>query len=198
VSTGRLESFSDGVFAVAATLLVLYIVVPDPAKTPHLAHALGHMWPVYAAYATSFVGIGIIWINHHAAISRLRLADHAILIANLVLLMTVALIPFATSLLATYLREGHGDNLAAGIYAGTFLVMSLAFTWLNVLILFKRTHMLKEQLGAEQRRFILRRGVTGLVPYAIATAVAVVSPYATLVICAALAVFYALPIAAGY
>jgi uncharacterized membrane protein len=197
VSTGRLESFSDGVFAVAATLLVLNIMVPPPASTRHLAHALAHMWPVYAAYATSFITIGIIWVNHHAAISRLRIADHAILIVNLLLLLTVAVLPFATSLIATYLREGNGASLAAGVYAGSFLVMSLAFTWLNSLILFKRAHMLKEDLTAEQRRFILRRGVTGLVPYAIAVGLAAVSPYATLVICAALGVFYALPIAVG-
>src|SRR5580704_15112559 len=80
VSTGRLEAFSDGVIAVAITLLVLNIGVPSFAETKHhgLAHALWRNWPVYAAFLTSFLTIGIIWINHHVAIRRLREPDHAI------------------------------------------------------------------------------------------------------------------------
>ena len=193
MSTGRLESFSDGVIAVAITLLVLFIMVP-PHST-HLAHDLGIQWPQYAAYATSFMTIGIIWINHHVMIGRLAGADHSILIMNLVLLLTIGVIPFGTSLLATYLKQGHGANLAAGIYAGILLVMSLAFSVLNRQILIRRPHLLKVELSLQMRRQILARGVTGNVPYAVATAVAVVSPYATLAICAGLAVFYALPIA---
>ena len=79
MGTNRLESFSDGVIAVAITLLVLGITVPDPGRTASLATALGHNWPDYAAYAVSFVTIGIIWINHHAMIGRLRETDHSIL-----------------------------------------------------------------------------------------------------------------------
>jgi uncharacterized membrane protein len=195
VSTGRLESFSDGVIAVAITLLVLTITVPPPAKTPHLGHALGQQWPVYAAYATSFISIGIVWINHHVMISRLARADHSILILNIVLLLCIGVIPFGTSLLATYLKQGHGDKLAAAIYAGIFLVMSLAFSAVNRQILFRRPHLMSVQLSLEQRRRILTRAVSGLLPYVIATAVAAVSAYATLAICAALGVFYALPIA---
>jgi uncharacterized membrane protein len=197
VSTGRLESFSDGVIAVAATLLVLNIVVPPPAKTPHLAHALVQQWPIYAAYVVSFTTIGIIWINHHAMISRLRQADRTILILNLLLLMSIAVLPFATALIATYLKEGHGQKLAAGIYAGSFLVMSLAFSALNQHILLRKAHLLGEELSHERRRQILARSVSGILPYAIATPLAVVTPYATLIICGAIAVFYALPIGSG-
>jgi uncharacterized membrane protein len=197
VSTNRLEAFSDGVLAVAITLLVLDIHVPDPLRTPHLASALSHMWPTYVAYATSFVTIGIIWINHHVMIARLRLADHVILTLNLLLLLTIGVIPFATSLMAEWLRESHGQHLAAAVYAGSFLVMSTAFASLNRHILFEKPHFLRVELSAERRRFILVRSVAGLVPYAIATAVAAVSSYATLVICAAVAIFYALPIASG-
>jgi len=197
VSTGRLESFSDGVIAVAATLLVLNITVPLPDKTPHLAHALGSQWPIYAAYAVSFMTIGIIWINHHAMISRLAQADRTILILNLLLLLSIAVLPFATSLIATYLKEGHGQKLAAGVYAGSFLVMSLAFSALNQHILLRKAHLLGEDLGAERRRQILARSVSGIIPYTIATALAAVSPYATLAICGAIAVFYAFPIGSG-
>jgi TMEM175 potassium channel family protein len=197
VSKGRLEAFSDGVIAVAITLLVLNIVVPEPAKTPDLAKALGHMWPQYAAYAVSFITIGIIWINHHTVIGRLRETDHAILILNLLLLMWIAVLPFATDLMATYLREGHGDKLAAAVYAGAFLGMSITFSGLNFHILFPKSHLLAVQLPHERRRQIISRFVVGLLPYAFATALAAVSPYITLVICALIAAFYALPLASS-
>lgn len=197
MSTNRLEAFSDGVLAVAITLLVLDIKVPDPLTTAHLGHALAHMWPTYAAYVTSFLTIGIIWINHHAMISRLRQADHVILTLNLLLLLCIGVIPFATSLMATYLRESQGQHLAAAVYGGTLLLMSIAFVALNRHILFRKSHFLRAQLSVERRRYILSRGATGPVPYVLATALAAVSSYATLAICAAMAMFYALPIASG-
>jgi len=196
VNTNRLESFSDGVLAVAITLLVLDIVVPKPGSGP-LAHELGTRWPSYAAYVTSFLTIGIIWINHHAMISRLRGVDRVILMLNLVLLMTVGVIPFATSLMATYLKLGHGQTLAAGIYGGVLLAMSISFSVMNWHILFRKHHMLGERIEHERRRLILRRSIRGLLPYAVATGLAPVSPYLTLAICAAIAVYYALPLGSG-
>jgi uncharacterized membrane protein len=198
VSTGRLESFSDGVIAVAATLLVLNITLPTLTSGETLIHGLLAQWPKYAAYVVSFITIGIIWINHHAMISRLREADRAVLILNIVLLMTIAVLPFATSLMAAYLKQGgHYANLAAGVYSGSFLVMSLAFGTLNRHILIRNAHLLGEDLSAERRRQILARGVAGVLPYALATALAVVSPYVTLVICGAIAVFYGSPLGSG-
>jgi uncharacterized membrane protein len=197
VSTSRLEAFSDGVIAVAITLLVLNIGVPDPSTTPHLAHALAQQWPIYAAYATSFITIGIIWINHHAALSRLREANHTTLMLNLLLLMSIGVLPFGTAMVATYLKQGHGQGLAAAIYSGLFLVMSLAFTALNRHILFARADQLEVELSLERRRQIFRRALTGLPPYMIATALAPVSPYLTIAICASVAAFYALPVATG-
>jgi uncharacterized membrane protein len=196
VSTNRLEAFSDGVIAVAVTLLVLNIDVPPPGSGS-LGHELLKQWPTYAAYITSFITIGIIWINHHAMISRLGQADHAILMLNLLLLLSIGVLPFGTDLIATYLREGHGQHLAAAIYAGLFLAMSIAFATLNRHILFAKAHMLVEPIEAERRRQILSRGVRGLIPYAIAVAVAPLSPYLTVLICAGVGVFYALPIATG-
>ena len=193
MSTGRLESFSDGVIAVAITLLVLGLVVPTHPR--HLGHDLGHIWPSYVAYVTSFITIGIIWINHHAMIGRLARADHSILMLNLLLLLTIGVIPFGTGLMADYLREAHGAKLAAGIYAGILLAMAVAFSTLNSQILLRRPHLLKMELSLERRRRILARSVSGLVPYVVATGLAPVSPYATLAICAGLAVFYAFPIA---
>ena len=197
VSTNRLEAFSDGVIAVAVTLLVLNIEVPSPGSGHSLGHELVHQWPTYAAYVTSFITIGIIWINHHAMISRLGRADHAILMLNLLLLLSIGVLPFGTSLIATYLREGNGQNLAAAVYAGLFLAMSIAFTALNRHILLRKPHLLSDSLDLERRRRILSRSITGLIPYVIATAVAAFSPDLTLIICASIAVFYALPIASG-
>ena len=99
--------------------------------------------------------------------------------------------------MATYLPADHGQKLAAGVYAGSFLLMSIAFATLNRHILLARAHMLSEELSLEERRRILARSVTGLVPYLIATILAVVSAYLTLAICGALALFYALPLASG-
>jgi uncharacterized membrane protein len=197
MSTARLEAFSDAVIAVAATLLVLNLVVPLPHSPDGLAHALGHEWPSYSAYAISFITIGIIWINHHVAIGRLREPDHSILILNLVLLMTIGLLPFATNLLSAYLTRSRGQELAAAVYAGAFLLMAVAFTTLNWHILMRRSHLLREDLPYEERRRILVRFVTGLGPYLVATGLAFVSPYVTLAICGALALFYALPVASG-
>jgi uncharacterized membrane protein len=197
MSTNRLEAFSDGVIAVAITLLVLNLVVPDPGKTDNLAHALGQRWPGYAAYAISFLTIGIIWVNHHAMIGRLREADHTILLLNLILLLTIGLIPFATDLMATYLRASHGEHLAAAVYAGAFLLMGCSFAILNRHILFDKAHLLEVQLDSARRRVILFRSLSGLLPYAIAIAVAAFSAYASLAICGALGAFYATPLATG-
>jgi uncharacterized membrane protein len=197
VSTNRLEAFSDGVIAVAITLLVLDIRVPPFGGQDSLIHKLGHDWTHYAAYGVSFITIGIIWINHHAMISRLRQADHVILILNLVLLLTIAVLPFATALMAAYLSHGSNGRLSAAIYSGAFLVMSVAFATLNRHILLDKSHMIDPPLPIDLRRRILRRSVIGLIPYAVATALAAVSAYVTLAICGALAAYYALPIATG-
>jgi uncharacterized membrane protein len=193
MSPTRLEAFSDGVLAIAITLLVLDIHVPAPATPGTLAHKLGAQWPSYAAYLTSFLTIGIIWINHHAMVRRLRAVDHAILTLNILLLLTIGVLPFTTSLAATYLKEAHGEHLAVAIYSGSLLLMSLAFVATNRLVLFAKAHLHRVELGEQERRGILRRGMTGIVPYLVATGVAAVSAYAALAICGAVALFYALP-----
>src|SRR6201994_2279118 len=192
MGTNRLESFSDGVIAVAITLLVLAIVPPPLHKSAEhgLIYELGTDWPHYVAYVVSFMTIGIIWINHHAMITRLKETDHSILILNLVLLMTIAILPFATELMADYLRADHGQKLAAGVYSGAFLLMALAFSALNRHILLARAHMLSADIPLDERKRILGRAASGVAPYVIATIVAVLSAYASLAICAGLALYY--------
>jgi uncharacterized membrane protein len=197
MKTSRLEAFSDGVIAVAITLLVLNIDLPHLKPGESLAHGLANQWQFYAAYVTSFLTIGIIWVNHHVMIGRLREADRVILFLNLLLLMSIAVLPFATKLMAAYLRESSGQHAAAAIYGGAFLVMALLFTCLNAHILLVKDHKLVRRLSLERRRQILTRSLSGIVPYVVATALAAVSPYATIAICLAIAVFYALPIGSG-
>lgn len=197
MTTNRLEAFSDGVLAVAITLLVLDIRVPEVRPGETLASALGHQWPHYLAYVTSFITIGIIWINHHAMISRLRVADRTILSLNLLLLLSIAILPFATSLMAAYLNNSSGQHLAAAIYGGAFLLMAILFSALNRHILLAKPHMLGDTLPEQQRRRILARSIAGLVPYVVATALAPVSAYVTIGICFAIAAYYALPVGSG-
>lgn len=194
MSKARAEAFSDGVIAVAITLLVLNISVPKPTPHVDLAHELAEQWPHYAAYVVSFVTIGIIWINHHAALRRIVSVDHTILMLNIALLMTIVLLPFTTALMAEYLKASQGQKLAAAIYAGSLLLMSIAFFSLQRHLMRAKPHLLEEHVTPEVRRAVLRRNFAGLPPYAIATAAAAISPYVTLAITAAIAAFYASPL----
>jgi uncharacterized membrane protein len=196
VSTSRAEAFSDGVFAIAITLLVLEIHVPQPGSGS-LARELAGQWPSYAAYVISFMTVGVIWINHHVMFRRLRAVDHGILIWNLLLLMSVAVLPFTTALMAAYLKEGEGEVLAAAIYSGSMLLTTMVFAGTNYQVLIRKAGLLAEDVGEEIRHVTLRRGISGALPYLLATGLALVSPYITLAICAGVAIFYALPFASA-
>ena len=193
MSKARVEAFSDAVIAVAITLLALDLHVPDPAGPGSLAHRLGEQWPNYAAYVVSFLTIGIIWINHHAMLQRLVTVDHAILVLNLLLLLTIGILPFSTALMAEYLDASSGENLAAVVYGGSFLLMSLAFFAMQRHLLLSKQHLLQDHLTPAVRQAVLRRNAFGLLPYAVATVGGIISPFLTLAICAGVAVFYALP-----
>jgi TMEM175 potassium channel family protein len=194
MSTTRLEAFSDGVIAVAITLLALNLTFPAPGTKP-LGAFLAHQWPAYVAYVISFATIGIIWINHHAAIGRLREADHSILVINLLLLMSICVLPFTTHLMASYLTASGGERLAAVVYSGSLLVMGVCFSLLNAHTLLGRSDLLSDELTAEQRRGLLLRANSGIAPYALAVLLSLLSPYLGLAICGAVAMFYALPVA---
>jgi uncharacterized membrane protein len=190
---GRLEAFSDGVIAVAITLLALDLPIPEPEGGRGLAHELAARWPSFAAFAVSFLTIGIIWINHHAMLRRLARVDHRLLLLNLLLLLSVCLLPFSTALMAAYLKATDGERFAAAVYAGSFLLMSVLFFTIQFHALRRRPDLLHRGITPEVRHAVLRRNAAGLLPYLLATAIAVVSPYATLAVTAAVAVFYAVP-----
>lgn len=188
----RLEAFSDGVMAIAITLLVLDLKVPPHAEaSAHgLAAALGHEWPSYAAYLVSFLVIGIIWINHHAMFTQVRRVDRAVLFTNLGLLMVVSLIPFPTRLLADYLTsDGSDASVAAAAYSATMLGMAVAFTGLWWAIT-RDAGLLHEHLDRAAGRAALRRFSLGLVVYGGCIGLAFVNAYATLAVHGALALYY--------
>ena len=124
---GRLEAFSDGVFAVAITLLALNLAVDGPGHGT-LAYLLGHKWPGYLAYLISFLTIGIIWVNHHALVSNIIEVTRVLLFLNLLLLLFVVLVPVVTGTVADYLAAGGFDaKLAVALYGIVLLGMSIGF-----------------------------------------------------------------------
>ncbi len=128
--TARVEAFSDGVFAIAITLLVLEIRVPSPDATDNgraLLAALRGLWPSYLGYVLSFVTIGIMWANHHSIFRYVRRADRYFVLINVLFLMCIAFLPFPTALLAEYLPEPGGRTLAVAGYSATLVVIALAY-----------------------------------------------------------------------
>jgi uncharacterized membrane protein len=119
--------------------------------------------------------------------------DHSVLIRNLLLLMTICVLPFSTALMAEYLKAEHGENLAAAVWGGSFLLMAVAFFAMQRHLLLAKQQLLEQHLTPALRRRVLRRNAIGLLPYAIATLGAILTPYLTLAICALVALFYALP-----
>ena len=189
--SGRLEAFSDGVFAIAITLLVLDLAVPprDQVRTGGLGSALAHQWPSYFAYLVSFLVIGIIWVNHHTMFSKVKLVDRPVLFANLALLLVVSALPFPTRLLAEYLTAGSDAHTAATIYSGTMLAMGLAYSvlWLAVT---RDVGLLHERLDPAASRAALRRFGVGNIVYLATIGLSFVSAIATLAVHGALALYY--------
>jgi TMEM175 potassium channel family protein len=186
LSKGRLEAFSDGVFAVAITLLVLELNVP---AGDHLWHQLKEEWPSFAAFFVSFWVIGIIWVNHHGVFDHLKRADRGVLYLNLLVLLTVVFIPFSTALIAEHLKSGADEQVAALVYSLAFLALAIAFGLLWTYITRHR-----ESLGVELTDQQVRRTtlvfLIGNPFYAVAVVFAFVSPAAVLVINGLLALYY--------
>ncbi len=191
--TSRIEAFSDGVFAIAMTLLVLDLKVPhDLPDGTTLAVALARQWPSYLAFVTSFATILIMWVNHHRIFTLIGRFDDRLLFYNGLLLLGVTVVPFPTGLVAEYL--GHpGQYLAAAIYNGTFIVIALLFT------LLWRTastdgRLIHRSANADSVRAVTESYRWGPAIYGIAFALAFVNVAASLALNLALAVKFARPI----
>jgi uncharacterized membrane protein len=188
VDRGRFEAFSDGVFAVAITLLALNLAVAGPGHGP-LGHQLTNQWPAFVAYTISFFTIGIIWVNHHALFRTVPAVDRALVFMNLLLLFFVVAIPFATATMATYLRHGGSDaRLAMAVFTGVFAGMSLAFGAVFLYVVGRQ--LLAVPLTPSMARAATLRFTIGNAVYVMAIGVAFLSPSAALAIAGAVAVYY--------
>jgi uncharacterized membrane protein len=186
VKTSRLEAFSDGVFAVAITLLVLEINVPGGE---HLWHQLKEEWPSFASFFVSFWVIGIIWVNHHGVLDHLKRIDRPVLYLNLLVLMTVVFIPFATALMAEHLKSGSDEKVAALVYALSSLAMGIAisFFWTYVV---RHRRELGVEIPDEEVRSMSIGFMIGTPIYLVAVITAFISPAVVLIIIGAVAAYY--------
>jgi len=196
--TGRLEAFSDGVFAVAITLLVLDLKVPKPADLPAGAGPLGThglvaallaQWPAFLAYLTSFLTILVMWVNHHLLFNLIRRSDHLFLYLNGLLLMFVTSVPFSTSLVAAYLERPEA-SAAAALYSATFFAIAIVYNllWRHA----KGARLLARAASAAVIAEIDSSYRFGPPLYALAFALAFVQLTASLATCLALAVFFSI------
>jgi uncharacterized membrane protein len=189
VDRTRLEAFSDGVFAVAITLLALNIAVAGPGHGQSLADQLGSHWPAFVAYVISFFTIGIIWVNHHALLRSVKAVDRTLLFLNLVLLLFVVLIPFSTATAAEYLTKGNWDaHVAMALYAGVFVGMSLGFGGIFEWTL--HSESVYQPVPPERRWAARIRFVGGAAVYAVAVVIALFSAYAAFALMGLVGVYY--------
>lgn len=191
MGTGRLEAFSDGVFAVAITLLILNIQVPHLSPGQDLAVVLGSQWPSYVAYILSFITVGITWINHHQMFKMIQNADHTLLVLNLLLLMAITFIPFPTALLAEYLRDPTQQRTAVLVYGGLFTTSAVLFnlTWWYA----ASQKLIDPTIDPALLRSMAVRYLPGPVLYLISTLAAFISVGLGVVLFILMNLFYLLP-----
>jgi uncharacterized membrane protein len=191
--TQRLEAFSDGVFAIAITLLIIEIGVPRVEQDGSLTDALLDLWPSYFGYVVSFLTIGVIWINHHHMFKDIARVDHVLLVLNLLLLLGVAFVPFPTAVLAEYIGEGEYKREAVLTYGSTFVVISVCFDafWLYAS---RGMRLIDEHVSEARVTSRTRRYLPGPLMYAAGLPLAFLSPWIPLGIYAGLAVFWLLPL----
>ena len=187
LGTARMETFSDGVFAIAATLLVLEIGIGTAAEQ-NLGRALVDLWPSYLAYATSFMVIGIIWVNHHDCVACMDHVDRTMLFINTVFLMVVSFIPFPTKLVADHLQK-DGEHAAVYAYAITMLGMAILYNaWWGYA---RHNRRLIGPAVPQSRVDAISRAFNPGIPlYLLVLVLAFFSPLASVVLTLLLAVFY--------
>ncbi|HEY0777992.1 MAG TPA: TMEM175 family protein [Gemmatirosa sp.] len=197
-TTTRLEAFSDGVFAIAITLLILEIKVPAVGEggAAGLGAALLARWPSYVAYVVSFLTIGVIWANHHAVMDHVRRADRGLLMVTVFFLLAVSFLPFPTAVLAEHLAGGPGRDrtIAALFLGGSFFWMAVAF---NVLWFYIRRAGLLHDPEHPGARTITANFRYGPLTYLVVTLVALVSVPASVAALGLLAVYWGLPRSSG-
>ena len=172
--TGRTEAFSDGVFAIAITLLVLDINVP-PGSLLDLRHAIFEAWPEYFGYVTSFLTIGGVWMIHHGIFRRMQSADHTVMRTNMLLLLLVGFLPFPTRLMADAIHTTDAERTAVVFYGLTLASISIviAFLWRTVLV---HTDLLHPGVTNEERTAYTRLTQPNIGFYLVAMVIAYLAP----------------------
>jgi uncharacterized membrane protein len=173
-ATDRTEAFSDGVLAIAITLLVLEIGVP-PSAFHDLWSGILDQWPAYLAYATSFTTIGGIWLAHHGIFNRLEYVNNRVMRINLLLLMAVSFLPYPTKLVAEAIHDQDAERVAVLFYGASLLVVSLLFGALWGAVARDR-HLLKPGVTDDEVTAIMRAATPSIGFYVAATAIAIVAP----------------------
>jgi uncharacterized membrane protein len=188
MSTGRLETFADGVLAIAATLLILNVDAQVGEGGEGLAAQLLHIWPSYIAYAVSFLTIGIIWANHHTVMHQIDRVDRTFLVLTVVFLMVVAFIPFPTRLIAENVRT-DGARAAALMYGITLTLTAVMFSaiWFYASV---GRRLLREDVDGRVVSGISRSYLPGPWIYLAATLIALANPTASVILFGLIALFY--------
>jgi uncharacterized membrane protein len=189
MNKSRVEAFSDGVFAIAITLLVLTIAQPNDYRD--LAHQLAKRWPSLAAYVVSFAIIGIMWLNHHSIFTHFERIDRGLFYLNMLLLMTITFLPYPTGVLGEALAQGKGTRTAAVIYGVTMAVNAFAWAGLWLYGSHKR-RLLRPSFPEAERALATMLFTIGVVIYTLAVGVAFWNAYVFLGLQAAVALYYAL------
>ena len=187
--TARTEAFSDGIFAIAITLLILEIKIPHQQELGHLGAALLRQWPSYLAFLLSFTYIGIMWVNHHRMFAHIRRTNDVLLVLNLFLLLGVTVVPFPTAVLAEHLG-GPDERTAAIVYNATFVVIAIAF---NLLWQYAVKKGLLHDDVLSSAANISKQYAVGPLWYAACLVLAWFSVKASVAANVALALFFALP-----
>jgi uncharacterized membrane protein len=189
VETGRVEAFSDGVFAIAITLLILAVGIEQSIATGTLEHQLLHLWPAYIAYAVSFLTVGIMWVNHHQIFRHFARVDRPLLLLNILLLMCISFTPFPTRVVAEHAQNAADREAAAVLYGLTMTATAICFfaVWM-----YGSRRLLRADADRREVSGITRSYLPGAPTYALATAIAFVNAIASLIIFGSLALFYAI------
>jgi uncharacterized membrane protein len=191
--TGRLEAFSDGVFAIAITLLVLDLKPASDPAHPDLASALAVQWPTYVSFLASFAVIGIMWLNHHYMFRLIRRSSHGVLLLNTLLLLMITVVPFPTAIVSEHIGT-DGARLAAAMYTGWFVLTSLAWNALWRFAASAKRSPPVLAIPADSPRVLLlsRSYLMGPVIYGTAFLVSLWVPVAGVALCGLVAIFFAL------
>ena len=189
-STGRLEAFSDGVFAIAITLLVLDIALPAGASR-HLLRSVGDLWPSYVAYVASFSTIGAMWLGHNAITEYLDRVDATFVRINLLLLLFVAFLPFPTRMFAEYIGENSLERVAVTFYGATLLLTStlLLVLWRYAI----RKKLVRPNTADEEIEFLTQRLTPGLGGYLVLIVAGLFVPIVAVIGYLAVALYYIVP-----